>query len=127
MSCYDHGFGSTGRHNVFCFPVCRYLPFYCSAWGADFDAKYAEYKIDDILNGKFHNDFTEEMRAIYNANIIYDENGELVYEEQNPERQGCVAVDARLAELLQLLMDKYSFAGVENSWTKLCYYYDYLG
>jgi hypothetical protein len=36
-------------------------------------------------------------------------------------------VDARLAELLQMLMDKYTFAGVENSWTKLCYYYDELG
>ena len=96
-------------------------------WGIDYEAKYAEYKIDDILNGKFHNDFTEEMRAIYNANIIYDDNGDLVYEQANPERQGCVAVDARLAELLQLLMDKYSFAGVENSWTKLCYYYEFLG
>ena len=43
------------------------------------------------------------------------------------ERNGCVAVDERLAELLQLLMDKYTFKGVENSWLKLCYYYDYLG
>ena len=32
-----------------------------------------------------------------------------------------------LAKLLQMLVDKYSFSGVENSWTKLCYYYDYLG
>ena len=98
-----------------------------SEFGEDYDEKWAYYKFDDILNGKFHNDFTEEMRAIYNANIIYDEDGNLVYEEANPERQGCVAVDERLAELLQLLMDKYSFAGVKNSWTKLCYYYEYLG
>ena len=98
-----------------------------STWGEKYDAKYADYKIDDILIGKFHNDFTEEMRAIYDANIVYDENGELDYEKDNPERQGCVAVDARLAELLQLIMDKYSFENVENSWTKLCYYYEYLG
>jgi ethanolamine transporter len=32
-----------------------------------------------------------------------------------------------LAQLLQMLMDKFTFAGVENSWTKLCYYYDHLG
>lgn len=96
-------------------------------WGEEFDAMYEEYQVDDIIIGKFHNDFTEEMREIYNANIIYDENGDLVYEENNPERQGCVAVDARLAELLQLIMDKYSFENVENSWTKLCYYYEYLG
>jgi hypothetical protein len=43
------------------------------------------------------------------------------------ERQGCVAVDARLAEILQLLMDKYTFENVDHSWVKLCYYYDYLG
>ena len=37
-------------------------------------------------------------------------------------RIGTVLLDARLAELLQLLMDKYTFPGVENSWRKLCYY-----
>ena len=31
------------------------------------------------------------------------------------------------AELLQKLMDKYTFADVDQSWLKLCYYYDYLG
>jgi hypothetical protein len=31
------------------------------------------------------------------------------------------------AELLQKLMDKYTFKGVEHSWTKVCYYYDYMG
>jgi hypothetical protein len=24
-------------------------------------------------------------------------------------------------------MDKYTFAGVDNSWAKLCYYYQHLG
>ena len=39
-----------------------------------------------------------------------------------PELEGCVAVDAELAEILQAYMDKYTFSGVTNSWTKLCYY-----
>ena len=34
--------------------------------------------------------------------------------------------DNRL-ENLQMLMDKYTFSGVDHSWTKLCYYYDYIG
>jgi hypothetical protein len=38
-----------------------------------------------------------------------------------------VAVDVRLAELLQTLMDKYTFAGVDYSWAKVCYYYQHLG
>ena len=38
-----------------------------------------------------------------------------------------MAVTERLAEILQLLMDKYTFENVDHSWTKLCYYYDYLG
>ena len=43
------------------------------------------------------------------------------------ERAGCVEVDARLAELLQMLMSKYTFQNVDNAWTKLCYYYQYIG
>ena len=50
-----------------------------------------------------------------------------MYTGSATERVGCVPVDARLAEILQLLMDKYTFENVDNSWTKLCYYYDYLG
>ena len=41
----------------------------------------------------------------------------------NGELEGMIPVDARLAELLQMLMDKYTFKGVKNSWLKLCYYY----
>ena len=41
-------------------------------------------------------------------------------------RIGCVVVTEELAEVLQLLMDKYTFEGVENSWTKLCYYEQYF-
>ena len=44
-----------------------------------------------------------------------------------PELVGCVAVNEELAAVLQRLMDKYTFAGVKNSFTKLCYYYKTLG
>ena len=40
---------------------------------------------------------------------------------------GMVKVDATLCDLLQKLMDKYTFAGVEGSWLKLCYYVVHLG
>jgi hypothetical protein len=43
------------------------------------------------------------------------------------ERKGCVPVDKRLAEILQMLMDKYTFENVDQSWLKVCFYYDYLG
>lgn len=96
-------------------------------WGEEFEANWAYYLVDDIIAGKFHNDLTEQFRAIYEANIEYDQDGNVVYDEDYPELQGCVAVDKELGEILQKLMDKFTFRGVENSWTKLCYYYVYLG
>jgi hypothetical protein len=39
---------------------------------------------------------------------------------------GCVLVDQQLSEILQALMDKYTFDGVKNSWLKLCYYEQYF-
>ncbi len=88
-------------------------------WGEDYDANAELYQIDDIFSGRYHGDgpdLTEEVRA-YAAQI--DKSG--------TERDGCVVVDERLAEILQLLMDKYTFEDVDNSWLKICYYYDYLG
>lgn len=89
-------------------------------WGADYET-YAEiYKVNEVLDGEYHGegeDLTEEMKT-YLDDII----------KSGPkERIGCVVVTERLAELLQILMDKYTFQGVDHSWTKLCYYYDYLG
>ncbi len=40
---------------------------------------------------------------------------------------GCIAVNAELAEILQEFVDRTSFSGIENAWTKLCYYFEYLG
>ena len=93
------------------------------------DLYWESNKVDDIFKGVFHGkgeNYTLEMQAIYDA-AMYDENGDLILEPNNPERQGCVAVNARLAELLQMIMDKYTFENVNNSWTKLCFYYEYLG
>lgn len=89
-------------------------------WGEEFEANAELYQIEDIFEGRYHgkgSDYTEEMRA-YAEKI--DKSG-------NKERNGCVVVDERLAELLQMLMDKYTFEDVTNSWLKVCYYYDYLG
>ena len=89
-------------------------------WGEDYDG-YAEiYQVDDVLAGRYHGageDLTEEI-STYLSKMINSGSEEI---------RGCVAVDERLAEILQLLMDKYTFQNVDHSWTKLCYYYDYLG
>ncbi|MBQ8388556.1 MAG: redoxin domain-containing protein [Clostridia bacterium] len=91
-------------------------------WAADeLEGNWELYMIEDVLSGKYHGkgkDYTEQAKA-YIAKMLD--------EADNPERQGCVAVTGELAEILQLLMDKYTFAGVDHSWTKLCYYYEHLG
>ncbi len=88
-------------------------------WGEEYDKNAELYMIDDVFEGRYHGDgpdLTEEVRT-YAAMI--DKSG--------TELDGCVPVDQRLAEILQYLMDKYTFEDVENSWLKICFYYDYLG
>ena len=89
-------------------------------WGADYEANAAEYLLEDLFEGKYHGhgeDYTPQIRE-YLDDLIDD---------GHEERKGCVIVTEELAELLQLLVDKYTFAGVDHSWTKLCYYYQHLG
>ena len=31
------------------------------------------------------------------------------------------------AEGIRPILEKYTFENVDNAWTKVCYYYDYLG
>ena len=72
-------------------------------------------------------DCTELARKIYESRIVEGYNATLgVNIEAGDERIGCVIVTEEVANLLQQLMDKYTFAGVENSWTKLCYYHQYF-
>lgn len=89
-------------------------------WGEDYDANAENYQIDDVFAGRYHGDGEDMTAEIKTYLSKIDKSG-------NTERNGCVVVDERLAELLQMLMDKYTFEDVENSWIKLCYYYDYLG
>lgn len=89
-------------------------------WGEDFEANAELYQIEDVFAGRYHGsgeDLTEEITGYLSK----------MYSGSDKERVGCVPVDARLAEILQLLMDKYTFENIDHSWTKLCYYYDYLG
>lgn len=126
-------------------------------WGADFEENWEFYQMDDILNGKYHGYIVDGKYKAYGYEyVIVDEEtleteavlitppegavlapnyssviekyvGLMLDEAGFPERQGCVAVTEELAEALQMLMDKFTFEGVENSWTKLCYYYEELG
>lgn len=89
-------------------------------WGEDYDAQAEEYQLNDVFAGRYHGrgqDCTPMIEA-YLDDIITTGPA---------ERHGCVAVTEELAALLQLLMDKYTFSGVDHSWTKLCYYYDHIG
>ena len=88
-------------------------------WGDEYDG-YAEiYQLEDVYEGIYHGtgeDLTEEVRA-YLKDML-----------KNPkELEGCVVVTERLAELLQMIMDKYTFENVDDSWIKMCYYYENLG
>ena len=88
-------------------------------WGEEYDANAEIYQLDDVFAGRYHgdgDDLTEDIKK-YLSKI--DKSG--------TELDGCVVVDEELAEILQQLMDKYTFEDVENSWLKICYYYDYLG
>lgn len=90
-------------------------------WGADlFAENYDYYAIDDLRRGIYHGlgeDYTERVKWYAENKII----GSDVTDAE--ELYGCVAVDEELAQILQMLMDKMTFKNVENSWTKLCYYY----
>ena len=89
-------------------------------WGEDYDANADLYQLEDVFEGRYHGrgeDLTEEMRGYLDEIIT-----------RGPEeRIGCVVVTERLAQILQMLMDKYTFDNVDHSWTKLCYYYQHIG
>ncbi|MBO5294870.1 MAG: redoxin domain-containing protein [Clostridia bacterium] len=92
-------------------------------WGDELYATY-ENDVKDVANGKYHGDgqdLTSEISA-YLEKLESFEDG-----AAGSERNGCVAVDERLAQILQLIVDKYTFEGVENAWQKFCYYYDHMG
>ncbi len=90
------------------------------AWGKQYEDFYKKYKVDDLRNGIYHGlggDDTERIQWYIDNKLLDDTNCD------DPNLYGCVAVDAELAIILQKLMDTRTFAGVKNSWTKMCYYY----
>ena len=106
--------------NKFDGDVARTEAYLRELWGDEYDTYAEMYQVEDVFEGIYHGtgpDLTEEMRG-YLSRVIT---------AGSAEKLGCVPVDARLAEILQLLMDKYTFSGVPHAWTKLCYYYDHLG
>jgi len=90
-------------------------------WGDDYESNAQNYKLEEIYAGQYHGkgkDLTELVRSYLDK---------MLDEDDHPERQGCVAVTEELAEALQALVSKYTFAGVEDAWIKVCYYYQHLG
>lgn len=98
-------------------------------WADSYDSYADIYKLEEIYNayrgnGSYHGigpDYTQYITEYLEQNLITAENAD------DESKIGCVVVNAELAEALQLLMDKYTFEGVENSWRKLCYYTQYFG
>ncbi len=115
-------------------------------WEDSYEGYNALLKIDEVCEifiagtGKYHGDgenLTEAIRAyipkiigvgstVYRVNKDGTAMEEYVITDANDPMIGCVAVDENLAKILQQLMDKYTFDGVDNSWTKLSYYWQYF-
>ncbi len=87
-------------------------------WAADFDYYWDYLKVDEVLDGIYHGT-GKDMTAVVEKYVSKMAS--------SGDKEGCVAVTEELAEALQMLVDKYSYKDVENSWIKLCYYYDYFG
>ena len=90
-------------------------------WGEEYDNYYKEYKVDEVFAGKYHGK-GKDMTAQVKKYVSKMDSG-----KTNPERKGCVVVDKELAEILQQLMEKYTFENVDNAWLKVCFYYDQMG
>ena len=96
------------------------LQYLKEQWSTDYEAYYEEYKVKDVFDGIYHGageDYTDEIKS-YLSQMINDGHA---------ERKGCVVVTKELADILQKLMDKFTFENVDDSWVKLCYYYDHMG
>ena len=100
------------------FKTTDYKAEFKALWGDDFDYYWEEYQVEDVLDGVYHGDGENmtELARKYAGKLIT--SGDL---------EGCVEVNEELADLLQQLMDKYTFKDVDHAWTKLCYYYKHFG
>ena len=100
---------------------------------------YADFSMFTSL---FQNKNLETMIEMGAFNFSVDEDGQPARGEDMTERaryylslmitegeleiRGCVAVNEELGQILTMLIDKYVFKNVENSFVKLCYYYETL-
>ncbi len=94
------------------------LKYLKDEWGDDYETYYELYEVEDVLEGKYHGegeDYTEAVRK-YVSQI----------DARGTEKDGCVVVTEELAEILQFLMDKYTFEDVEQSPSKLKYIFSDL-
>lgn len=108
----------------------NFVAFLRELWGAEYEEYDATYKVNEVLQGIYHGtgaDLTSAI-SVYLDKVITVGYNEILDEtiEEGDVRIGTVIVDEDLAELLTKLMDKYTFEGVENSWTKVCYYTQYF-
>lgn len=91
----------------------------------EYALNYEAFKVDDVLNGRMHplgEDMTERMREILAESLITAETC-----DKSEKEVGCVKVTEELRNILTLLLDKHVFADIEEGYTKMCYYYQYLG
>ena len=96
--------------------------YYVSEVGADGYTEengytYVKFSADELA-GFANANCTEYVKKYVEDNMITDETSELY---------GCVKVDEQFAMVLGMLMDKYTFEGIEGSWLKLCYYFKHIG
>lgn len=89
-------------------------------WGEDYEKTAEAYMLEEIFKGQYHGKGQDMTAAI-------EEFLDDVIDAEGQPHDGCVIVTKELAELLQMLMDKYTFPGVDHSWTKVCYYYERMG
>lgn len=108
----------------------KFLRYY---WTEEFADEYFElYQVDEVLAGEYHgtgSDYTDFIREYAQTHVIKAGYNEILGVEiaEDDERIGCVVATEELTTVLQMLMDKYTFANVEFSWAKLCYYHEYFG
>ncbi len=113
-------------------------------WGDAYDETY----VNETVAGNYHGsildyakgqttagvDYTEVMKkylpVCQNPDAPEDEQiwifPEGVEDDPESELYGCMVINLELAEILQHLVDKYSYSGVPNAWSKLCVYFEQL-
>ncbi len=84
------------------------------------------YRPDDVINGKLHpigdgEDKTAVMEKYIDLIIT------AATADKSDKEVGCIKVTEELRDILKQLLDKYVFEDIEEGYTKMCYYYEYLG